>query len=65
MVNIGTKYKDRKTGLIFEVIERLQVVNSKGEIERTFYRTKAIDSKIPCVNGDVCELTILKGVINE
>lgn len=63
LFEIGTKYKDRKTGLIFEVIERLQVVNSKGEIERIFYRCKATDSKIPYINGDVCGLTIQKGFL--
>lgn len=60
-IQIGDKYKDRKTGRVMEVTEKYTVYNSKNEIVRVYYSAKGVD--FPIIAGDVCGITILKNKI--
>ena len=60
-IQIGDKYKDRKTGRVMEVTEKYTVYNSKNEIVRVYYSAKGVD--FPIIAGDVCGVTILKNKI--
>lgn len=60
-IQIGDKYKDRKTGRIMEVTEKYTVYNSKNEKVRVYYSAKGVD--FPVIAGEVCGITILKNKI--
>jgi hypothetical protein len=60
-IQIGDKYKDRKTGRVMEVTEKYTVYNSKNEIVRVYYSAKGVD--LPIIAGEVCGITILKNKI--
>ena len=60
-IQIGDKYKDRKTGRVMEVTEKYTVYNSKNVIARVYYSAKGVD--FPIIAGDVCGITILKNKI--
>lgn len=60
-IQIGDRYKDRKTGRIMEVTEKYTVYNSKNDIVRVYYSAKGVD--FPVIAGEVCGITILKNKI--
>ena len=60
---IGKQYKDRLTGIIFTVERGYKVIDDLGNVERVYYKTVGNVGGVPCVHYDVCQLSIIKGLI--
>lgn len=52
-VRIGTKYKDPKTGRIFEVADIFTIYNSKGEICRRYCSACSSVGGVPITAGEI------------